>query len=115
MPTALPLQTSISQASQGETQYRVIETRYGNGYSQRALDGINGNQATWSVAWENITEAQFDTLVGAFDDAYGVDYFNWTAPGDASSKKWLVPKFTRSVSSGDIYSVSASLVQVFDV
>lgn len=115
MPAALPLSTEISQASQGETEYRILEVQYGNGYSQRALDGLNASMSSWNVSWENIPFAQFQALVAAFDAAYGIDYFTWQAPGDATTKKWIVQKWSRAAASGNYYSVSATLKQVFDI
>ena len=115
MPAALPLTTKISQASQAETTYKILEVKYGNGYSQRAGDGYNNVQASWTVTWDNISSSDLSTLVTAFDAAKGTDYFTWTAPGDGSSKKWVVKKHSRSNRSGAIYSVSATLEQCFDL
>lgn len=115
MPAALPEQAAISQASQGKVEFRISEMRYGNGYSQRTPDGINAVIEMWDVAWENITSTEFNNIVAALDTAKGVDYFIWTPPGSSSSKKFIAKSYTKSVMSGDVYSVSASLEQVFDV
>ncbi len=115
MPAALPLQTKISQASQGTTNYKILEVKYGNGYSQRAGDGFNNVQGSWTVAWENIDSTDFGTIVTALDAAKGSDYFTWTAPGDGSSKKWVSKTMTKSVTAGSIYSVSTTLEQAFDL
>lgn len=115
MPTALPLQTAISQSSQNTTAYKILEVKYGNGYSQRAGDGFNNNQGSWNVTWQNVNATDFATLVSAFDAYYGVDYFTWTAPGDGASKKWVVKQYTRSASSSSVYSVSATIEQVWDL
>lgn len=114
MPAALPLSTAISQASSGGTEFRSIETVYGNGYSQRAPDGINNSVASWEVSWENVTADEFSTITTAIEAAKGVDYFTWQAPGDAASKKWVVGKYSKQAMSGNIYTVSCSLKQVFD-
>lgn len=115
MPAALPFSSDISQRSSGTTDFRVLVSRYGNGYEQRVADGINATIATWQVLWENMTETDFDTLVAAIETAGGVDYFTWTPPGAASSKKFVITSYTTSAMSGNIYSVSASLRQVFDL
>jgi phage-related protein len=115
MPQALPLSTNISQASQATTNFKVIEIAYGNGYSQRAGDGYNSVQAEWTVNWENISASELGTLTAAFDGFKGTDYFTWTAPGDSSSKKWIVTTYTRSALAGSVFTVSCSLKQVFDL
>jgi phage-related protein len=115
MPAALPLQTYISQSIKGDTTYKVLEVKYGNGYSQRAGDGYNNNQSSWSVDWGTLNATDFNTIVAAFDAAKGSDYFTWTAPGDVTSKKWVVKSWSRSILSGSLYSVSATLEQCFDL
>ena len=115
MPAALPFQSYISQSAQNTTTYKLIEIKYGNGYSQRAGDGYNSNQASWNLDWGTISSADLATMVSAFDAAKGSDYFTWTAPGDAVSKKWVIKQYTRKAMAGSIYSVAATLEQVFDL
>jgi phage-related protein len=115
MSAPLPLQSYIDQTSQNDTTYKILEVKYGNGYSVRAGDGYNNNQASWNVSWGSITSTDLGTLVSAFDAARGVDYFTWQAPGDAASKKWIVKKHSRSALAGSIYRVSATLDQCFDL
>ena len=115
MPAALPLAALISQSSSASTEFRVIKAQYGNGYSQRAPDGINNSVGSWDLAWDNITAAEFGVITAAFEQARGADYFTWLAPGDLVTKRWIVAKYTKAAMSGDIYSVSANLQQVFDI
>lgn len=115
MPAALPLQSLISQASTGATEFRIIEMKYGNGYGQRAADGLNNSVSSWEVSWENILASEQTTIITAFETARGVDYFTWTPPGSASEKKFIVKKYSQAAMSGEIYSVSASLEQTFDL
>jgi phage-related protein len=115
MPAALPLSSSISQSSQADRQYRVLKNQFGNGYSERAGDGINTIVDTWNVSWDNVNATDYGTIMTALDSAKGVDYFTWTAPGDSSSKKWIVAKVTRRMFAGSVFSVTATLDQVFDL
>lgn len=115
MPAALPLSDSISQASQGDREYKVLDVKYGNGYGQRARDGINSVVDTWSIEYANVPYSDFTAICAAFDLAAGVDYFTWQAPGDATVKKWVVPKFSKAAMSGGVYTVTAELKQVFDL
>lgn len=115
MPAALPQQDLITQAAQGDTEFRVNTIQYGNGYSQRAVDGLNAKVDSWTLDWDNLYESEFESLVTAFDAAGGADYFTWTAPGDSSAKKFIVPKYTRRIVAGNMFSISATLNQVFDL
>jgi phage-related protein len=115
MPVALPLTTFISQDSQATRDYKIIETKYGNGYSQRAADGINSIQDSWNVTWNNLSSSEFSTVLTALDTTKGSDYLTWTAPGDGASKKYICRKVTKRALAGNLYSVSAELQQVFDL
>lgn len=115
MPAALPLQSYIDQSSQNTTSYKIIEVKYGNGYSQRAGDGFNNNQGSWNVSWGSISATDYSTLCTAFDAARGIDYFTWAAPGDAGSKKWVIKQVQRQALAGAIYRVSVTLEQCFDL
>jgi phage-related protein len=115
MPAALPLQTAISESSQNKTSYKIIEVKYGNGYSQRAGDGYNSIQQSWTITWGVITSGELSTVVTALDTANGSDYLTWQSPVDASSKKWVCKDRTVSAMSGSLYEVSATLEQVFDL
>lgn len=116
MPAALPLTAYISQASSASRNYRTLTIKYGNGYEQRAQDGINSIEDTWKVQWSNLSAANFATLTAAFDTAAGTDYFTWTAPGDSTSKKWvLTGQMSKTAKSGNLYEVAATLRQVFDL
>ena len=105
----------ISQTSQAARDYRILETAYGNGYKQRAGDGINNIQDQWTVQYDNLTSSQYGTLLTAIDAAYGVNYFIWTPPNESSAKKWIVSQVTRQIKAGFIYSVKLTLTQVFDL
>ena len=115
MPAALPFASLISQSSQAKTSYKIIEVKYGNGYSQRAGDGFNNAQASWNVAWENIDSSTFTSLINALDSAGGVDYFTWLAPGDLVTKKFIIKEHSRSALAGSVFAVSATLEQCFDL
>lgn len=111
MPTALPLQNNISQASNSKISFRIIESSFGNGYSQRSPDGINNRVEEWTILYENIRHSERDQLITAFDSVGGWDYLTW------NSKKYIITSdgYTITEKSGDICDVSVGLKQVFDV
>ena len=57
--------------------------QFGDGYEQRLRYGLNQNPKTWSLTWNNITEANADT-VEAFLDARAADgaSFDWVPPDE---------------------------------
>ena len=112
---ALPLTDRISQSSGGKKDYRIIEAKFGNGYSQRAKDGINNIMGSWNIAWENITSAERDTIVAALDGTNGVDSLTWQSPDSLTVDKYVVTGYNISALSGDIYTITSSLKQIFDI
>lgn len=114
MPAALPEQGKISQSSNAGVDYKVVEVKFGDGYSQRALDGLNYKRRSWSIEWSNVNSTEYTTIMTALDTAAGVDYFTWTPPGQ-SAGRWIASSVSVNVASGDIYSISATLREVFDL
>ena len=112
---ALPLSTEISQSSSGRVEFKVLRCRYGNGYEQRSADGLNNSLGSWEVTWEGLTSTDFATIITALESSKGVTYFTWTAPGDASGKKWVVTQYGKSVQAGNIYTINATLQEVADI
>lgn len=115
MASPLPLQDRITAATQGATEYRVLKFKGGNGYNQRARDGINSAVSSWTVEWSGINLDELDTLQSAFDAASGVDLFSWQAFGDTVTKKWAIEKWTKVMTDTGFISVSATLQQEFDL
>ncbi len=115
MPLALPLTTRISQGSTRTRTNRVLSAQFGDGYSQEAPDGINNLVDTWSITFDNLNASERATLWTALDTVGSWDYFTWTAPGDVVSKRWKVTAdgVTETPMSGDLYSISFTLKQVF--
>jgi phage-related protein len=118
MPQALPLTTKLSNSSSKSTSFKTIKAQFGDGYSQRAADGINNKIDSWSISWENLSSADKDTVLTALDAVGGYDYLTWTPFGESSSKKFILKDGSYSVShveGGTYFTISTSLIQVFDV
>ena len=114
--TALPLTTLISQQSTKTVKFRTKIARFGDGYSQRAADGINNKIDSWNIIWDNLTETEMDTIVAALDSVGGHDILTWTPFSESTEKKFILSDgYSFSALSGNIYKVSTTLEQVFDV
>lgn len=115
MPQALPLTTRISQGSTRTRTNRVLTAQFGDGYSQEAPDGINNLVDSWSVTYENLDNTERATLWAVLDAVGSWDYLTWQPPGYSTSKKWKVTSdgVSEQPTSGDTYTISFSLKQVF--
>ena len=112
---ALPSQNRISQSSVGQKKYRITKAQFGNSYQQRAKDGINNKIATWNISWENITSTERDTIVAALDGTNGVDSLTWQSPDSLTVDKYIVKGYSVNPLSGNIYTITTSLEQIFDL
>lgn len=98
------------------TNARILKTDFGDGYSQRALDGINAIVDEWSMSWVvNSTDA--DTLTDFFEARGGHESFDWTPEGESVSKKWTCKSWTKEPMTTilNVWSITATFKQEFDL
>jgi len=116
MATALPHPELVSQSSSRARTYRTLRAQFGDGYSQRASDGINDARDTWSVNWENVDSTEYATITAALDAVSGWDILTWTPPNEGTSKNWTIMGDTSyTAKSGDLWDITVQLQQEFDI
>jgi len=98
-----------------ETKARVLKSDFGDGYSQRAADGINPLEYTYALTWENITEAEADTIDNFLVSKKGYIAFLWALPRTSTSLKWTCESWTRKPVEGNLVTMTASFVRVYDL
>jgi phage-related protein len=93
---------------------KVRKTQFGDGYEQRITFGLNQNPKTWDLTWQNITEANSDTIE-TFLDARAADgaSFDWTPPGE-SSAKWVCETWQKTIPYTGRATITATFRQVFE-
>lgn len=87
---------------------------FGDGYEQRAPDGLNPLKRKVSPEWTGLTVAQADEIDAFFAARGGHEAFLWTEPGFATERKWRVVSWTRDPQTKFRDHVSAEFVEVFD-
>ena len=65
--------------SQGKTEYRVRKLQFGDGYSQRAPDGIHIDLREYSLVFRGHVD-YINKVKAFFDRHQGVKSFYWKAP-----------------------------------
>jgi phage-related protein len=116
--TALPLTQFIIQSAQKSVNYATLVAQFGDGYMQRAGDGINKKQEMWSITYDNMNQTERDILWIFIESVQMSDVIEWTAPGDLAEKKWIIDpetKITEQAKAGAIYTVGFTLQRVFDL
>lgn len=116
--TALPLQNFITQTAVKSANFTTITAQFGDGYMQRAVDGINDKKESWNITYDNVNLNQRDSIWVFIDSVKMSDVIEWTAPGDLLEKKWIIdPEGTinEQAKTGDIYTVGFTIMRVFDL
>lgn len=98
-----------------DTQARIIEAKFGDGYSQRAGDGLNSVDEVVNVVWNQLTEVDAQTIVDFFKARAGFESFDWTPPKELTAKKYIVQAWKRSKPRFGQDSVTAAFRQVHDL
>lgn len=111
---ALP-SVGISYSSKADNACRVLRTDFGDGYSQRAADGINSLKESWTLVWEKISSTNYGTLISFFEGKAGYIAFTWTPPGESTSKTWICQKWSKEPAEVNYYNITAELERVFDI
>ena len=99
---------SVNKASKP----KVNMAEFGSGYTQRATFGLNQNLKEWTLRWDNITETQSDEIETFLDARGGVENFDYTAPGEASSSKYICQEWSKTIPYPTLATIQAVFMQV---
>lgn len=91
---------------------RVLESRFGDGYTQRTGDGINIRPQTWALKFSSRTRAERDTILAFLRNENGITSFDWTPPG-GSAGKYVCREWRYSPNSAADNTITATFEQVF--
>ena len=93
-----------------DTEPRLFAARFGDGYEQRVLDGLNAIQPAYSVRFMQRTLAEADAIETFLRSNAGLA-FDWTPPG-GSAGKYVARKWSRSRGNVLFASIVTSFEQV---
>ena len=94
---------------------KVRVVSLGDGYEQRISVGLNQNPKEWTLTFQNISEADSDTIE-TFLDARAADNasFDWMPPGSSTSYKWVCPSWTKTIPYANLATINVTFRQVFE-
>ena len=96
------------------TEANVLEAEFGDGYSQRAANGINSLKDSWDLEWV-LNDTDKDTLIAFFEARGGHESFGWTPSSEDTEKMWTCRSWNRSyIESDDVFKITATLKQCYD-
>lgn len=97
--------------SQLDEEPRVLSAAFGDGYEQRAGDGINNNLPKWSLRFDTRTVSEAGAIRDFLRACNGVDSFDWTPPMGTAGK-FLCRKWSMNASGPLSYDISAVFEEV---
>lgn len=96
------------------TAIRKLEAGFGDGYTIRALDGLNTRMNSISLNWQHLTSAEATAITDFFEARNGVEPFDYTLPF-FSVLRWTCSSWNKSVVDYDVVNVTAELNRVYDL
>jgi phage-related protein len=97
-----------------DTQIDVLSAGFGDGYKQRAPDGLNWHRRRLKLRWNNLSKSEFDQIVSFFLQQQAAGPFYWTPPFETNTKKWVVTGWKREY--GRIFiGLTAQFEQSFEI
>ena len=105
-----------TRSSSKATETRVLIADLGDGYTQRAGDGINTLKEMWSVEYTCLDQTNANELIGFLEDQGGYLNFTWTPPGESEELKYICKTWSVSHQLGNSKKIlNAEFEQVFDL
>ena len=101
------------------TKPAVHLAKFGDGYEQRLVNGLNALAETFSVSFNNRTKEDIDDIIDFFESKGGVTKFNFIIPNsnEGSSEetiKVVCDTWKKAFKFGDYYSATATFRRVYE-
>ena len=100
---------------------RVLTAKFGDGYEQRAVDGINNLNETYNLTFKTRPKADIDDIVAFLDSKQNVTKFTLTLPDTNNTTrsgerdvKVVSETYTTNYEYDDFYTLNVTLRRVFE-
>lgn len=110
---SFPFPNKISQDSKHMMDQKHLISNYGDGVQQRAAVGVNARVDMWTIALNNLSVSERNTMVAFFDSHGFIESFDWTPPNGAATK-WVFTSPLEESNTALVYHFNFSLQQVFE-
>lgn len=100
-------------ASNFDTDSKITEVKFGDGYEQAIFNGINNEYRKYNLYFNNIEQSLADTIQAFFtDNETAITPFDWTPPTGAAGR-FKCKKNKLTYSSGLHVNLSCVFEEVF--
>ena len=100
---------------------RVLSSKFGDGYEQRIVNGINNIAETYNVSFNNREKAFIDDVVDFLDTKAGVTKFTFTIPDTNNTTrtgekdvKVVCEDYSTNFEYDEYYSLTATFRRVYE-
>ena len=122
-PTFTPPKPPSREDGSGRaaTVSRDLIAPFGDGYEQRAADGINSLYRTVPLVFAYLAGSDADTLCAFFDGLGRSQAFIYQLPWEAAQRQWRIggaansPLYTRDMGRGLTVRVEVTFQEIFDL
>ena len=94
---------------------KVRNVQFGDGFSQRLRYGLNQDAKQWNLTWQNISEADSDTIEAFLEARGGAESFDWSPPDETETYKWICQQWSKQMTSAGLNELTATFQQVFEL
>lgn len=108
----LPSKPLPSTSSSDTTEFKTNSVVFGNGYQQDRPDGINDEVVTWQVVYENISRAEYESLVEVLKAAKSWDTIRWADPNGVIRLYKMTPKGYSKTQTANLFTLRFELKSV---
>ena len=110
-PSITPTYSGFSKRSAP----RVRTIRFQDGFEHRIVFGLaqHQNPKVYNLSF-NVTETQSDEIETFLDARGGTESFDFTAPGETSSQKFVCERWSKSIPYNNRAVINATFREVFE-
>lgn len=109
-PSVIP-----TRGSGGEVEYRYRSVSFGDGYEQRAPDGLNTRRETTTLEWSALTHTSAQEITDWFDAHAPPVSFHFQLPWEGTSRRWILKSVRQQTIAQQLVSLTAELREVHDL
>jgi phage-related protein len=97
-----------------EVAPKILKAQFGDGYTQRSVDGINTQGQKWNLNFSNTEHADLIAIIAFMAVRGGYTSFTWTPP-DGTEISVVCEKWGRSIIDFSTSGYNLVFEEVFDL
>ncbi len=112
IPTFAP-SIEPSPSTGRKTNYKLLKSEFGDGYTQTTRDGINHRRRQLTLSWNTLLDAQAWEIADFLEERGGDLDFYYTPPRETVPVKWTCEEWDDTVNDDGTRKITATFNQSF--